>query len=414
MSSCRARSRRRRAAAARRDEILSPITSIASGGGPIHATPDAGDRAGEVGVLGEEPVAGVHAVGAALADRVEDRLGVEVALGRGLAAERVRLVGVAHVRGVAVELGVDGDGRDAELATRSHDADRDLAAVGDQDLREHGCVSYGCARGGSEVAPLAEPEGAMVTPASPPSGAIRAWRALAFATCAGSTSSIRPIGTCSNAPRAGAPEGVVAVADEQTAGRGRLGSLVDRAAGLGAPRLGAPAPAAARRSDAPRHARGRARRARRHRRARFRAPRVSSGRTTSWSTTASSPASSPRPTARARSSSAWAATCARRVPRRAPRDRDRGRGRPASSSSSRGCAPTTRGSSALDRVVADAIGAIGDARPARARRAGPRDVRGHGRLADRRGLPRGRRPRRDRRRRRAPAPDGPPSPGYDT
>ena len=127
-------------AAARRDEILSPMTSIASGGGPIHVTPPVGDGAGEVGVLGEEAVAGVHAVGAGRLDRVEDRLGVEVALGRGLAAERVRLVGVAHVRGVAVELGVHGDGRDAELATRAHDADRDLAAVRDQDLRSTPCV----------------------------------------------------------------------------------------------------------------------------------------------------------------------------------------------------------------------------------------------------------------------------------
>ena len=45
-----------------------------------------GDRPGEVGVLGEEAVAGMHTVGAALADRVEDRLGVEVALGGRLAA----------------------------------------------------------------------------------------------------------------------------------------------------------------------------------------------------------------------------------------------------------------------------------------------------------------------------------------
>ena len=128
-----------RRCAARRDEILSPMTSIASGGGPIHVTPAAIERAGEVGVLGEEAVARVHAVGARRAHRVEDRLGVEVALGRGLAAERVRLVGVAHVLGVAVELGVHGDGRDAELAARPHDADRDLASVRDQDLREQ-CI----------------------------------------------------------------------------------------------------------------------------------------------------------------------------------------------------------------------------------------------------------------------------------
>src|SRR5205823_1586730 len=90
----------------------------------------------EVGVLREEAVAGVHAVGARLADRVDDRLGVEVALGCGLPAERVRLVGVARMRRVAIEVGIHRDRRDAELATRAHYADRDLAAVRYQDLLE--------------------------------------------------------------------------------------------------------------------------------------------------------------------------------------------------------------------------------------------------------------------------------------
>ena len=76
----------------------------------------------------------MHGVGAAALDDVEDGLGVQVALGRGLAAERVGLVGQAHVQGVAVEVGVHGDGGDAELAARADDADGDLAPVGDQDL----------------------------------------------------------------------------------------------------------------------------------------------------------------------------------------------------------------------------------------------------------------------------------------
>ena len=37
---------------------------------------------------------------------------------------------------VAVGLGVHGDGLDAELAARALDAQRDLAAIGDQDLLE--------------------------------------------------------------------------------------------------------------------------------------------------------------------------------------------------------------------------------------------------------------------------------------
>ena len=93
-----------------------------------------GDGPGEVGVLGEEAVAGVHAVGAAAPDDVEDLLGVEVALGRGLAAEGVGLVGQADVQGVAVEVGVHGHGGDAQLLAGADDPDGDLAPVGDQDL----------------------------------------------------------------------------------------------------------------------------------------------------------------------------------------------------------------------------------------------------------------------------------------
>ena len=68
---------------------------------------------------------------------VEDLLDVQVVLGRRAVAEVVGLAGARDVRRVAVELGVDGDARDAQLLQRAHDADRDLAAVGDQDLLEH-------------------------------------------------------------------------------------------------------------------------------------------------------------------------------------------------------------------------------------------------------------------------------------
>ena len=96
-----------------------------------------GDGAGEVGVLGEEAVAGVDPVGAALLDGVQDRLGVEVALGRRLAAEGVGLVGHADVQGVTVEVGVDGHGPDAELAARPDHPDGDFAVVCNEDLLEH-------------------------------------------------------------------------------------------------------------------------------------------------------------------------------------------------------------------------------------------------------------------------------------
>ena len=96
-----------------------------------------GDGPGEVGVLAEEPVARVHAVGSAVVDGFEDRLGVEVALGRSLPAEGICLVGAANVEGVAIELAVHRDRLDAEVAGRANDAHGDLPTVGNQDLGEH-------------------------------------------------------------------------------------------------------------------------------------------------------------------------------------------------------------------------------------------------------------------------------------
>src|SRR5450759_270066 len=52
------------------------------------------------------------------------------------AADVMCLVRVARVDRVAVRVGVDRDCGDAELAARAHDADGDLAAIGDEDLLE--------------------------------------------------------------------------------------------------------------------------------------------------------------------------------------------------------------------------------------------------------------------------------------
>ena len=70
----------------------------------MNATPSDVIARREVGVLGEEAVAGMHTVGATRSDRGEDRLGVEVRLGGRLPAQSVGLVGQPHVHRVAVEL----------------------------------------------------------------------------------------------------------------------------------------------------------------------------------------------------------------------------------------------------------------------------------------------------------------------
>ena len=92
------------------------------------------DGAGEVGVFGEEAVAGVDRVGAGLGGGVDDLVDRQVRLRRGLPAEGERLVGHADERGVRVGLCVHGHGRDARVFGRAENANRDFAAVRHQDL----------------------------------------------------------------------------------------------------------------------------------------------------------------------------------------------------------------------------------------------------------------------------------------
>ena len=95
-------------------------------------------RLGERRVLGEEPVPGVHGVRARDV-RGGDHSGQrQVGLRRLRRADADALVCELHVRRVLVGLGVHGDGADPELAAGADDAQRDLAAVGDEDFAEHG------------------------------------------------------------------------------------------------------------------------------------------------------------------------------------------------------------------------------------------------------------------------------------
>ena len=87
-------------------------------------------RLGEAGVLGEEPVAGMDRVRARLLRCPDVLLGVEVArdldrLVGGAAVERARVVGRDH-----------GHGCDPALTAGAEDAQRDLAAVRNEQLRD--------------------------------------------------------------------------------------------------------------------------------------------------------------------------------------------------------------------------------------------------------------------------------------
>jgi hypothetical protein len=93
-----------------------------------------GDGPCEAGVLGQKAVAGMQSVGAGAASGVEEPFLVQIALGGGAGPDDVRLRRHPYVQRFAVGLGVDGDRRDLQLAQRAEDPNRDLAAVGDENL----------------------------------------------------------------------------------------------------------------------------------------------------------------------------------------------------------------------------------------------------------------------------------------
>ena len=103
----------------------------------LGADPDdvvAFDDLGELRVLGEEAVAGVDGVGVDDLGRRDDVGDVEVGFGRRRRADADGLVGEADVHRVGVGGRMDRDGLDAHLVAGAVDAERDLAAVGDQQL----------------------------------------------------------------------------------------------------------------------------------------------------------------------------------------------------------------------------------------------------------------------------------------
>ena len=97
------------------------------------------DRLREIRVLGKEAVAGVHGVRVGLVLRdVDDLRDVEICVLRGLAVERIGLVGEMDEQGVRIRIGVDGDGRAARVMAGVDDAHRDFAAVCDENAGETG------------------------------------------------------------------------------------------------------------------------------------------------------------------------------------------------------------------------------------------------------------------------------------
>jgi hypothetical protein len=95
------------------------------------------DFPGELGVFGQEAVAGVDRVGVGPPPGLDHGLVIQIRVRGAGGADVVRLVGHSDVPGVFVGVAVDRDGPDAEVATRPHHPDGDLPAVSHEHLVEH-------------------------------------------------------------------------------------------------------------------------------------------------------------------------------------------------------------------------------------------------------------------------------------
>jgi hypothetical protein len=110
------------------------------GTGADEDQPGIGAGTGESGVLAEEAVAGVDRVAAGFAGGGDDLGAVQVGWDAD-APEGEAGIGFADVQGVRVVLGVDADGLDPHFGGGTDDADRDLAAIGDEQLLDGHVVS---------------------------------------------------------------------------------------------------------------------------------------------------------------------------------------------------------------------------------------------------------------------------------
>ena len=105
--------------------------------GPTKSDAGLGKRPGESGVLRQEAVAGMNGVGAGLLGGGDDLGDVEIGLARRRRADTNGLVRHIDVQRVAVGVGIDRDGGDAEPPRGPHDAAGDFAPIGDEQLGEH-------------------------------------------------------------------------------------------------------------------------------------------------------------------------------------------------------------------------------------------------------------------------------------
>ncbi len=91
----------------------------------------------EACVLAEKTIAGMDSLRAGVARRLQDALTPQIALRRLGRADAHRLVARRHMRRLRIGVGIHRHGTDAQPTAGSGHPAGDLAAIGDQDFREH-------------------------------------------------------------------------------------------------------------------------------------------------------------------------------------------------------------------------------------------------------------------------------------
>ncbi len=92
----------------------------------------------EIRVFGEEAIAGMNRLSAALPRGVDYPRAHEIAFPDRRSTDMDGLVGHRHMHRIAICIGIDRHGRDPHAPCRLDDPAGDLAAIGDQDFLEHG------------------------------------------------------------------------------------------------------------------------------------------------------------------------------------------------------------------------------------------------------------------------------------
>jgi hypothetical protein len=92
---------------------------------------------GEGGVLGEKAVARVDRLGPGDQRGGDDGGHVEIGIARGRRADAHALIGETDMHGVGIGGGMHRDRGDSQFAAGAQHAQRDLAAIGDEDFLEH-------------------------------------------------------------------------------------------------------------------------------------------------------------------------------------------------------------------------------------------------------------------------------------